>query len=400
MKPKLLGNSSMGWQYRHTLLTHCTLAFFATMVGRVAISPVVPSITSEFSVSNTLIGASLSGMWFSYALVQYPSGILATRYGERRLILVSIGGTGTASILIATAPRFEVFFLGMLLLGSVTGLHFSVATAMITSAFNRIGTPIAIHNSGGPIAGLCAPIVVSWIAVRYGWRPAIAATVFVAALVFILFARNISSEESRRQKMTIVKQYHVRPLITVLSRPAIAFTTAVAILAEFVWTALISFLPTFLIVYREYSSTESGVLFAMYFLTLGTLQVGTGLLSDRYGRNIATGVCMGSAIAGLTMLLIAPGMEAAVIGILFLGFGMGWGASVFPQLMDHLTESEREIGFGFIRTVYLVIASTGSLALGVLADQFGWGVSFSTLIFSLVVICCLLLGNWVCRTGY
>ncbi|TYT62113.1 MFS transporter [Natrialba swarupiae] len=390
----------MSWRYRHTVLAHCTLAFFATMVGRVAISPIVPSITNEFTVSNTLIGASLTGMWLSYALVQYPSGILATRYGERRIILVSIGGTGIACLVLATAPRFEVFFAGTVLLGAVAGLHFSVATAMITRAFDRIGTPIAIHNAGGPIAGLCTPIAVSWIAVRYGWRPAIAATALVAAVVFVLFAGNVRETEPRRPEMSITERFQIRPLLAVLSRPAIAFTSAIAVLAEFVWTGLISFLPTFLIVYREYSSTDAGVLFAVYFLTLGILQIGVGSLSDRYGRNVATGTCMIAAIAGLAMLLAVPGIAAAVTGIVLLGFGMGWGASVFPQFMDHLSESERETGFGLVRTVYLVIASSGSLALGALADQFGWAVSFGTLIVSLVVVCVLLLGNWLRGTGY
>ncbi|MEY7848698.1 MFS transporter [Natrarchaeobius sp. A-rgal3] len=390
----------MSWQYRHTVLVHCTLAFFATMVGRVAISPIVPSITNEFTVSNTLIGASLTGMWLSYALVQYPSGILATRYGERRIILLSIGGTGIACLVIATAPHFAIFFGGTVLLGAITGLHFSVATAMITRSFDRIGTPIAIHNAGGPIAGLCTPIAVSWIAVRYGWRPAIAATGFVAVVVFVLFAASVRSNGPRSPDLSLAKQFRLRPLFAVLSRPPIAFTSVVAILAEFVWNALISFLPTFLIVYRGYSPTESGVLFALYFLTLGTLQIGVGSLSDRYGRNVATGTCMIAAIAGLAILLALPGIAAAVTGIVLLGFGMGWGASVFPQFMDHLSESERETGFGLVRTVYLVIASSGSLALGILADQFGWGVSFGALIASLVVVCCLLLANWIRGTGY
>ncbi|MCH7660512.1 MAG: MFS transporter, partial [Euryarchaeota archaeon] len=38
------------WSYRATVITLCTLAFFATMVARLVISPVVPAIETEFGV--------------------------------------------------------------------------------------------------------------------------------------------------------------------------------------------------------------------------------------------------------------------------------------------------------------------------------------------------------------
>jgi len=61
----------MRWRYRHTVLTLCTFTIFAMMVSRLAISPIVPLITADFAVSNTVIGCALTGMWLS----QFPSGI-------------------------------------------------------------------------------------------------------------------------------------------------------------------------------------------------------------------------------------------------------------------------------------------------------------------------------------
>ncbi len=46
----------MRWRYPGSVLGLCMLAFFVTMVGRLAVSPVVPEITDAFSVSNTLLG--------------------------------------------------------------------------------------------------------------------------------------------------------------------------------------------------------------------------------------------------------------------------------------------------------------------------------------------------------
>jgi len=46
----------MRWRYEETVLAMCTLAFLATMAARLVISPVVPRITAEFGVSNSVIG--------------------------------------------------------------------------------------------------------------------------------------------------------------------------------------------------------------------------------------------------------------------------------------------------------------------------------------------------------
>jgi len=62
----------MRWRYEETVLAMCTLAFLATMAARLVISPVVPRITAEFGVSNSVIGLALTGMWTAYFLLAVP----------------------------------------------------------------------------------------------------------------------------------------------------------------------------------------------------------------------------------------------------------------------------------------------------------------------------------------
>ncbi|PSQ66484.1 MAG: MFS transporter, partial [Bacteroidetes bacterium QH_1_61_8] len=138
------------WSRQGAVLGTCTLAFFATMAARLVISPVVPSISDAFSVSNGAIGLALTSMWLGYALSQFPSGLLADRYGERRIILVAVGGTAVASTLLAFAPSYLVFLVGATVLGTVAGLHYSVATSLLTRSIDRIGTAIGIHTAGAP----------------------------------------------------------------------------------------------------------------------------------------------------------------------------------------------------------------------------------------------------------
>ncbi len=391
----------MHWRYRETVLTLCTLAFFATMVGRLAISPVVPLITDEFAVSNSVIGIALTGMWMAYFASQFPSGVLADRFGERPVILIAIGGTAVASLFLSLAPLFTLFVLGTIALGGVAGLHYSVATTLLTRTYDEIGTAIGVHNSGGPAAGLIAPPIAAWIGVRYGWRPAVAIGTAMAIPVFVLFALRVRPTEPRRPDQPVGERlFAFRPLVDLLSRPQIAFPVCLAILGAFVWQATSSFLPTFLAAHRGQSTELAGLVFAGYFVVQATTQVGVGAVSDRYGRDFATAGCMVLAVAGFVLLIGVPGPIALVAAVFLLGTGLGWGAALLPRFMDALSDAERGAGFGLVRSVYGFVGALGSVMTGLLADAFGWGVAFGVLAALLGIVFVALLVNWALSLGY
>ncbi|NUC73215.1 MFS transporter [Haloterrigena sp. SYSU A558-1] len=383
----------MRWQYRDTVLVVCTLALFVTVFGRVALSPIVPEVAAEFDLSNAVIGLALTGMWFAYALTQFPSGILAEWYGERPVVLASVCGTGLAAFVIVGAPGFVVFVLGAILLGGLAGLHYSVATTLLTRLYGDIGTAIGIHNSGAPLAGLVTPVVVSWTAVRYGWRPAVALTAVVALAIFALAVRSLRPTEPRRPDRSLSELLEPGPILDLLSRPPVVFTGVIAIVAEFTWQGVASFLPAFFAQYHGYSTTLAGVLFGAYFVTQGVLQVGVGIVADRFGRDLAIGICMITGIVGFLLLVAGSGLVPIAAGALLLGVGMGWGAAVFPRFMDRLSDAERSFGFGLFRTAYMTVAASGSVVVGLLADLFGWRVSFGFLTALLGLVCALLLAN-------
>jgi MFS family permease len=390
----------MKWRYKRTVLVLSTLAFFATMAARLAISPVVPAITDEFAVSNAVVGVALTGLWMAYFAAQFPSGVLADRFGERPVILVAVGGTAVTSLLIAVSPLFAVFVLATVLLGAVAGLHYSVATTLLTRTYDDIGTAIGFHNSGGPAAGLVAPVLAAWVGVRYGWRPAVALGAAVAVPIFVLFAWRVRPTEPRRPDQPMRDRFELGPVLELLSRPKIAFTVALAIAGAFVWQAVSSFLPTFLVEYRGQSTTLAGAVFSSYFVVQAVTQVGVGAASDRYGREVSTAGCMVLAVAGFALLIAAPGFIAVTAAVVLLGTGLGWGGALLPRFMDELSEEEQGAGFGLVRTVYGVVGSLGSVGTGVVADLFGWAVSFAMLTALLVLVFVALVVNRALGLGY
>ncbi|MGM0605407.1 MAG: MFS transporter [Halobacteriota archaeon] len=390
----------MRWRYRHTVLTLCTFAFFATMVGRLAISPVVPQITADFEISNAVIGLALTGMWLSYALAQFPSGILGDRYGERLIILVAVGGTGVMSFFVAISPGYVVFVLSVVVLGAVAGLHYSTATALLSRTYDNIGTAIGVHTIGAPAGGLLAPIAAAWIGVRYGWRPAVAIGTAVALPVFVLFVLRVRPTEPQRPDQPMKERLRLDPVVDLLCRPPILFTAVIASVGAFVWQGTASFLPTFLIEYRGLSSTTAGIIFSSYFVVQAIVKPALGWLSDGYGRDLAIAVSLVTSAMGMALFVVGPGIVGIGAAIVLIGTGLGMAVTVEPRFMDELSEREQGVGFGLVRTVYLVVSSLGSVAVGFLADSFGWAAAFWVLVGLLLVVLCGLVANTVLDLGY
>lgn len=390
----------MHWPYRRTVLSLCMLAFFATFFGRLVFSPVVPFITDDLGISNTQIGFGLTGMWLAYGLAQFPSGVLADRYGEKRIILVSVGGTLLASVLVALAPLFAVFVVCVVLLGSVAGLHYSVATTLLSRTYEEMGAAVGVHSMGAPLAGLTAPVAAAWVGVNYGWRPAVALTAVVALPVFVLFAWRIRPTEPRQPDALIREQFAFETVRELLSRPPIAFTLGLAVVATFVVNGLISFLPTFLVEHRGLTPTLAGAVFSAYFVVRGGVQIGVGSISDRLGRDFALAGCMLASAVGLLLLVAGPGRIAVVVGILAIGLGASYFPALDPRFLDELSASEQGTGFGLVRTIYVVTGATGSAGVGLFADSLSWATAFLILAGLSLVAFGALTVNWALELGY
>ena len=390
----------MRWQYRDTVLLLCMLAFFVTYFARLAISPVVPFITDDFQISNTAIGVALTGMWLAYGAAQFPSGVLADRYGEKSIILIAVGGTVVMSLLLALAPLFWVFLLFAVVLGGAAGLHYAVATTLLSRTYDEVGKAVGIHSVGGPLAGLLAPVAAAWVGVRYGWRPAVALSALVGIPIFVLFVWRIRPTEPRRPDQPMRERFELTALYELLSRPSIAFTLGVATLGTFIAQGLLSFLPTFLIEFRGSTATVAGIVFSGFFVVRAVAQIGLGVVSDRLGRDVAIGASMLAGCLGAALLVVSPPLVALTAAVVLAGIGSSFFSALDPRFLDELSDAERGAGFGLVRTFYTVLGASGSVGVGLLSDLFGWDVAFLVLSGLFFLAFGGLVANWVLEWGY
>lgn len=316
-----------------------TVAFFSTAFARFVISPIAPSIRAEFAIKNTIIGIALTGMWFAYGGLQYPSGVLAGPFSERQLILIAIGGTA-ASLFIAVAPVFWLFVVATVVIGGVSGLHFSVAATLLSRRFENTGVVLGLHNAGGSAAGFVAPVVATAVGVVYG-----------GGTPSGLGSRSASSRSACSRGGSGPPNRKILPSRSADSSPStpsrdpvvapILFSMALATICMFVLQANVSFLPTFLVEHRGYSQSYAGLVFSAYFVAQGVLQVGVGSLSDPLREGQRHRAVHGRGRRRLSPL--SRGLQAVSLGgrPVLLGIGLSSQVAVMSRTLEELPGTEK-----------------------------------------------------------
>ena len=389
----------MNWRYRHTVLALAVFANFSQFGSRLVLSPVVPQVIETFGASKSTIGLALTGMWAIYALLQFPSGVLGDRFGERTVILASLGLMGVGSLLLAASPTFALFALFALVLGAGTGLYFSVASSLLTKLYRNTGQVLSLHTAGGSLAGLVVPVVAAFLAVRFGWRAAVLLGAAMALPAFGLFFLRARRTAPARPDTPMRDRFQPRRVAALLARPEVAFTTAISFITTFSFQAYASFFPTFLIEFHGLSTERAGVAFGAVFLLSTVVQPVVGRLSDRVSRDTVLTGCFLVTVVGLGTVLSAGTVVAVALGVAVLGVGMSWFGVLQARFMDLFDDAERGGGFGLVRTVFIFLGSFGSVVTGTLADVSGWPAAYGTIVVLLAVAAAALVGNRVLRLG-
>jgi MFS family permease len=358
---------------------------------RLLLGALVPFILLDLQTTKATVGLALSGMWAIYALFQFPSGVLADTYGERRLLILGLSGSGLGAVVVALAPNLPVFAVFLLFLGASAGLYYPPATVLVTRLYDEHGGAIGTLSAFGAFAGLLYPTVGGFAVDYLGWRVVLALTAVVTGAVLLATFSVVSRARPVKADTGLRASIDVSMYRSLLARPSILYTIALAVILIFTFQAISSFYPTFLV---EFHGIDEGLAGAMLGGVLGVSTVAqplTGRFSDIASRDAALAVSTTLIITSLVVLLGVRTTTGAVGGSVVLGLGISYPGPLQARFIDLLGESERGYGFGLVRTVYMFCGASGSVVVGTVADASGWVLAYGV-VAALLVGCLLLLG--------
>jgi ACS family glucarate transporter-like MFS transporter len=166
--------ASAGMPTRYKLIAWTFSLSMLLYIDRVAISTARSPLSEAFNLSDTQFGWVLSAFALGYALFQTPAGVLADRYGARRVLALIVALWSVFTALTGLAWSFASLLLFRFLFGAAeAGAYPTCARAFYAwlPAAER-GLAQGINFSGSRLGAAFALPAVAWLVVAAGWRGA------------------------------------------------------------------------------------------------------------------------------------------------------------------------------------------------------------------------------------
>jgi nitrate/nitrite transporter NarK len=167
---------------------------------RVAPAVITQELSRDFGLSAASLGNLSAFYFYSYVAVQIPTGLLADRWGPRRLLTVGAALTAAGTLLFALAPGVAWANAGRLAIGAAAGVAF-VSMLKLAShwmparqyAFAS-GVALFVGVMGATLAGPPLRIAVD----AFGWRAVMGASAAVTAAVAVAIWWVVRDDPSQR----------------------------------------------------------------------------------------------------------------------------------------------------------------------------------------------------------
>ncbi|WP_255168699.1 MFS transporter [Natrononativus amylolyticus] len=143
---------------------------------------------AEFEVSYALIGLIIALGYAPFGAGALPGGILADKYGPKRLILLCLAGMSGAFVVLAASAYLESIYaiaVGLLLWGVAASIYHPAGLALISTGVEERGTVFAWHGIAGNVGIALGPFVAATLLIFLEWQyvaAALAVPGFLAAI--------------------------------------------------------------------------------------------------------------------------------------------------------------------------------------------------------------------------
>ena len=175
------------------------LLYLIGFYQRVAPAVITDRLMADFTLGAAALGNLSAFYFYSYVAMQIPTGIIADRWGPRRLLTVGAGIAALGTALFAFAPSIFWANAGRLLIGASVAVAFVSMLKLATRWFkpSQFALASGIALFFGVVGGVVAGVPLRLLVEAFGWRPVMMVTAIVTAALCVaiwLFVRDDPAE--------------------------------------------------------------------------------------------------------------------------------------------------------------------------------------------------------------
>jgi ACS family hexuronate transporter-like MFS transporter len=335
----------------------CALLFFATTINyvdRQVLGVLAPELQARLGWSEIEYGYIVTAFQGAYALGLVAMGGMIDRLGARLGYALAISIWSLAAMAHALVSGVPGFGVVRFLLGFGEAGNFPAAIKAVAEWFPRRERALAtgIFNSGSNVGAVVAPLVVPFIAVRFGWQAAFLCTGGFSLLWLLTWlavyrpprqhARLSPSELAYIESEPAEPAGRIAWAQLLRCRQTWAFLAA-KFLTDPVWWFFLSWLPKFLNATYGLSLTGLGPPLVVIYLMADAGSIGGGWLAAALLKRGWTANRARKSAMLVCALCVVPIVFAARAGGVWTAAGLiglaaaahqGWSANAFTLVSD------------------------------------------------------------------
>ncbi len=269
--------------------------FVNTMIcyfDRVNFSVAAPTIMKLFQWDMGILGLAMSMFGVGYILTQIPAGLVADRFGGRKVLAAGSVGWSLCTVLTPFAGTPLLMYLVRGLLGLSEGLNFPGSTSMLSKwvplkARARIQGLNLSGISAGPL--IATPLTI-WIMTGFGWKAmfyfyGILGFLWTAAWLFYSTENPSEHKGMGREDLREIEAGHAAKATESVGDAPIRSKAVWGLAAAYfcftyTWWLFLNWLPTYLVQARGYTTIKMGLFASLPWLAALISTNAAGWLSD------------------------------------------------------------------------------------------------------------------------
>jgi len=346
-----------------------TAASVVNYVGRTVMAIAGPDLAREYGFSETELGQIFSSFWLGYAILMWPSGWLADRFGAARVLALCGLATAALSAGTAYASTLAGFLILRFLFGAASAVLYPACGNITTQAFRseNFASVQGLVVGGSSLGTALTPLLVTALS---GWRSSFLVAGLVTAVFFGLWGLRVVN--SGAASSTTPFRLHSATLLLGMQSFCVGY--------------YYNFTDTWSYYYfkevRSFGAGESALFTFLLQLTGGLAMPLGGWIADRiaphFGRRVpavaallAAGLCVAAGSAATVpsiVLALITASYALVVGVEGL---YSWGVLAS-------TPESPGAAYGFTNMAGSVAQFLAPLTFPWLAARSGWTMSVCT----------------------